>query len=230
MSECGGRPQDKVSIRRYEPADLPRCVEIAMDVWPDIPAAMSREEMTRLMKAYVEDSKILSTWHEVASTSQEVVGVLFGFVEAGTGIKDRIERAALRTFTWLRFVAHRKASIPTRLSVLRKSIATEMKLAKSRPDTDAEVMLLLVRPDHRGKGIGRLLMSRFLLEARNRNARVVTVYTTEPGCNWRFYEICGFQMVGDFHDDLVSFVQGVETKGLVFAIDLEVSAEASPTS
>jgi len=66
-------------------------------------------------------------------------------------------------------------------------------------------------------------MSRFLREARSKSARTATVYTTDPGCNWRFYEICGFRKVGGFDDNLVSFVQGVDTKGLVFAIDLQSS-------
>ncbi len=218
-----GSSSPDVRIRKYAAADLPRCVEIATEVWPEIPESMTREEMTRLMKAYVEDSRIISTRHEVACISDEVVGVIFGSIEAETGLEDRIRMSVLRLFTWLRFVARGRTSALTRSSLLMKSIVTELKLAKTRPETDAEVALLLVSRGHRRKGIGRLLIGRFLQDARNKRARTATVYTTDPGCNWHFYELCGFRKVGGFDDDLVSFVQGVDTKGLVFAIDLRSS-------
>jgi len=212
-----------VRVRKFAAAHLLRCVEIATEVWPDVPESMTREEMTRLMKAYVEDSRVMSMWHEVACVSDEVVGVIFGSIEGGVGLEDRIRISLLRLYVWLRFVAHGMTSVLTRSSVLMKSIVTELKLIKVRPDTDAEVTLLLVSHDHRGKGIGRLLMGRFLQEARSKSARTATVYSTDPGCNWRFYEICGFRKVGGFDDNLVSFVQGVDTRGLVFAIDLQSS-------
>lgn len=219
----GSIPHD-VRVRKFAVADLLRCVEIAIEVWPDIPESMTREEMTRLMKAYVEDSMTLSAWREVACISDEVVGVIFGSIEGGMGPGDRIRTSVLRLLVWLRFVAHGRTSMLTRLSVFMKSIATEVKLIKARPETDAEVTLLLLSSNHRGKGIGKLLMGRFLQEARSRSARTATVYTTDPGCNWHFYERCGFKEVGGFDDNLVSFVQGVDTKGLVFAIDLEASS------
>jgi GNAT superfamily N-acetyltransferase len=218
----GSIPHD-VHIREFAAADLLRCVEIATEVWPDVPESMTLGEMTRLMKAYVEDSMIMSTRQEVACIADEVVGVIFGTIEDKVGPGDRIRMSVLRLYTWLKFVAHGETSILTRSSVLMKSIVTEMKLIKARPETDAEVTLLLVSHDHRGKGIGRLLIGRLLQEARSMSARTATVYTTDPGCNWHFYEMCGFRKVGGFDDNLVSFLQGVDTKGLVFAVDLESS-------
>ena len=223
MYDASGSIPSDVRIRKFAAADLLRCVEIATEVWPDVPESMTREEMTRLMKAYVEDSRIMSTRQEVACVSDEVVGVIFGSIEGGMGPGDRIRISVLRLYVWLRFVAHGRTSVLKRSSVLMKSIVTELKLIKARPETDAEVSLLLVSHDHRGKGIGRLLMGRFLQEARSKSARTATVYSTDPGCNWHFYEICGFRKVGGFDDNLVSFVQGVDTKGLVFAIDLQSS-------
>ena len=223
MHDASGSIPHDVRIRKFAAADLLRCVEIATEVWPDVPKSMTCEEMTRLMKAYVEDSMIISTRQEVACISDEVVGVIFGSIEGGVGPGDRIRMSALRLYTWLRFVAYGETSILTRSSVLMKSIVTEMKLIKARPETDAEVTLLLVSHEHRGKGIGRLLIGRFLQEARSKSARTATVYTTDPGCNWHFYEMCGFRKVGGFDDNLVSFLQGVDTKGLVFAVDLESS-------
>ena len=224
MYDTPGSVPSDVRIRKFAAADILRCAEIATEVWPDVPESMTREEMTRLMTAYVEDSMIMSTRHEVACVSDEVVGVIFGSIEGAVRLEDRIRMSVLRLSTWLRFVAHGRTSILTRSSVLMKSIATEMKLIRARPESDAEVTLLLLSSDHRGKGIGKLLMGRFLQEARSKSARTATVYTTDPGCNWRFYERCGFKEVGGFDDDLVSFVQGVDTRGLVFAMDLQSSA------
>jgi len=214
-------PSD-VSIREFDVADMRGCVEIAAEVWPDVPETMTVKEIMKLLKAYVADSSAMATWREVACASDEVVGVVFGMIEGDMRPFDRFKMALLRSRIWLGFLLHGRRFALARLSVLAKSALTEMKLARARPDTDAEVTLLLVRSDHRGRGIGRLLMDRFLQEARAKHAEVATVYTTDPGCNWQFYETCGFELVGSFDDTLVSHLQGVDTKALVFAIDLRL--------
>lgn len=210
-------------VRKFDAADLWSCVEIAAEVWPDVPETMTVKEIMKLLKAYVADSLAMATWREVVCASDEVVGVAFGMIESDIGRWDRFKMAMLRLRIWLRFLLHGRQYALARLSVFGRSLLTEMKLSKARPHTDAEITLLLVKSEHRGKGIGLLMMERFLQEARAKNAMVATVYTTDPGCNWRFYEICGFKMAGSFDDNLVSFLQGVDTKAIVFAIDLRPS-------
>ncbi len=209
--------------RAFNASDLHSCVEIAAEVWPDVPRNMTVKEITKLLKAYVSDSLAMATWREVVCISDEVVGVVSGMIEDDLTTRDRVRTAILRTRIWLRFLLDGRRYALARSSVLIRSILTEMRLTKVRPKTDAEVTLLLVKSDQRGKGIGRLMMERFLREARAKDARVVTVYTTDPGCNWQFYEICGFKLVGTFDDSLVSHLQGVDTKALVFAIDLRTT-------
>jgi GNAT superfamily N-acetyltransferase len=212
---------DDSCVRGFDVADMRSCVEIAAEVWPDVPENMTVKEIVKLLKAYVSDSLAMATWREVVCVSDEVVGVVSGMIENDLTFWGRIKTTLLRARIWLGFVLDGRRYAFARSSVLARSILTEMRLARARPKTDAEVTLLLVRSDHRGKGIGRLMMRRFLEEARAKNARIVTVYTTDPGCNWQFYEICGFKMVGSFDDSLVSHLQGVDTKALVFAIDLQ---------
>ncbi len=206
--------------RPFEASDIRSCVEIAAEVWPDVPGNMTVKEIMKLLKAYVSDSLAMATWREVVCTSDEIVGVVSGMIEDDLTTYGRVRTAMLRTRIWLGFLLDGRRYALARSSVLIRSILTEIRLAKVRPKTDAEVTLLLVRSDQRSKGVGRFMMERFLREARAKDAGVVTVYTTDPGCNWQFYEICGFKLVGTFDDSLVSHLQGVDTKALVFAIDL----------
>ena len=211
-------------VRKFHAADLRSCVEIAAEVWPDVPDTMTVKEIMKLLKAYVSDSLAMATWREVICISDEIVGVASGMIEGDLGRRARLKMTLLRLRIWLRFLLHGRQYALARLSVFGRSLLTEMKLSKARPHTDAEITLLLVKSEHRGKGIGRLMMERFLQEARAKGARVATVYTTDPGCNWQFYEICGFKMTGSFDDNLVSHLQGVDTKALVFTIDLQAHA------
>jgi GNAT superfamily N-acetyltransferase len=224
LTQADRTTQDAVGdlcVRGFDVADMRSCVEIAAEVWPDVPENLTVKEIMKLLKAYVTDSLAMATWREVVCASDEVVGVVSGMIENDLTLWGRVKTTLLRARIWLGFVLDGRRYALARSSVLTRSILTEMRLARARPKTDAEVTLLLVRSDHRGKGVGRLMMKRFLEEARAKNARIVTVYTTDPGCNWQFYEICGFKMVGSFDDSLVSHLQGVDTKALVFAIDLQ---------
>jgi GNAT superfamily N-acetyltransferase len=80
--------------------------------------------------------------------------------------------------------------------------------------------LLVVDDKFRGIGIGRQLLERHLEHARMKGVGVISVYTTDPGCNWGFYEAYGFKKAVEFDDDIGSYLEGVRSKGLIFTLDL----------
>jgi ribosomal protein S18 acetylase RimI-like enzyme len=98
---------------------------------------------------------------------------------------------------------------------------TELKLKVNMPRSDAEIRLFIVDSKHRGKGIGGMLIDRFLHTARDAGSTLATVYTDDKTSNWQFYEKYGFRRVGTFHDNVTSYFCNVDSTGMIYVLDLK---------
>lgn len=61
---------------------------------------------------------------------------------------------------------------------------------------DEELLLIAVHPDHRGKGIGRMLMERFIAAASGRGMDRLFLEMREGNPAERLYRALGFEPVG----------------------------------
>ena len=64
-------------------------------------------------------------------------------------------------------------------------------------------------------------MSRFIDYARKKGARRVSVYTTDPGSDWGFYESYGFRKHSSFRDGFMSFARKEEVKAKIYILDIQ---------
>ena len=55
--------------------------------------------------------------------------------------------------------------------------------------------------NYRGNGIGKKLMNRFIDYAKQNNAKSVYLITDE-NCNWKFYQIVGFEIIDQFDNNV----------------------------
>jgi ribosomal protein S18 acetylase RimI-like enzyme len=170
----------------------------------------------------VESCLLWSDWAELACESQEVVGLLICKIVK----KDWLGRAigtASRLFAYFMLVARFiLRGPPQELRFLWNFLLTDGKVAKNQPRADAEIQTVIVHSSHRGEGIARALVDRFISAARQEaQIRTVRVYTTPPLTNWRFYEIYGFKRMGMFHDNLASsYVASRDANGFFYLLTL----------
>lgn len=61
---------------------------------------------------------------------------------------------------------------------------------------EVELLLIAVKRQHRGKGIGRAIMQRFLDEARRCGARKVFLEMRDGNPARHLYQACGFAQIG----------------------------------
>ncbi|MHB1097266.1 MAG: GNAT family N-acetyltransferase [Gemmatimonadaceae bacterium] len=136
-------------------------------------------------------SGILLTESDVAGC----VGFVAGFIDPPSFYRNlRRRRVRLTLAAVLQVVSQ-----PRRLSVLFANYrrAGDAAHRHSEPDT-AELSSLAVRPDAKGRGVGSLLVQRFIVLARQYGARRVVLTTDaadNDGVN-RFYQRLGFDCVG----------------------------------
>jgi len=211
----------KVSFRKYEQGDIPTMARLARDAWPAGPEMKSPEHELSGMEGYIEYSLSVANWTEVAFASDGIVGFLFGRIDNYKG-KPLPRRSFLRESpTAIRWFLRMGKRTIWHISFVWGIMLTELKLALKTPASDASIEMFIVDSEHRGRGIGGLLLDRFLSAAKEAGSSLVTVYTDDRMSDWQYYERRGFRKVGTFYDNITSHYSGSNARGIIFALDLK---------
>ncbi len=216
-----------ISFRRYTPEDLEACTRLAEDAWPPGPDLATTGAASWGMEGYIESSLMNANWTEIAYDSQGVVGFLFGRIDNYRGEVAVPGRLFGELPMLAKYIVGKYRNTPGILALFWTLLLTELKLKVNMPRSDADIRLFIVDSKHRGKGIGGMLIDRFLDTARNVGSTLATVYTDDKTSNWQFYEKYGFRKVGSFHDNVTSFFCDVDSTGMVYVLDLR-NAQATP--
>jgi GNAT superfamily N-acetyltransferase len=212
-------PPGEVTFRPFRVHDLSECSRLAADAWPAMASLVPEEEAVRFMRSYVELSRCASTWLEVACIGKKVVGFLFGSIDSDNNRVAELKGIISSLVVVAKVLTGRYGRLSRPLTLLRKYLATDRKVERSSSASDAEVELFVVGSPHRGKGIGKALMDRFVAVAERKKAKVITVYT-DPLSNWTFYEKYGFRRSSTFEDDFNSYLKREDLKGFIYAIEI----------
>ena len=205
---------EALSFREYRRSDLQRCIEITAQAWPELkPGGFDLATM--------EWYGWPSTWRDVACISDAPVGMLFGRVYADEGALGRLRVKLAHATVYLKVFLGLYGRDSNRLSSLKGGLVGDRDIVKNAPEADGEITYLVIDSAHRGKGIGKELMGRFIEHARRGGASRICVYTTEPGSDWRFYENYGFTRYSLFRDGFMSAVRKEEVKAMFYVLDLE---------
>lgn len=212
---------DGLNFREFnKKTDIKRCAELAADAWPIVSSLVSKEDIPKLTKAYVEMSKIGSTWLQVALINDQVVGLLFGFLRDDLRLGQRLKESFQAINMLLKVLTGKYGKIRKKIKFLKCLIATERKVRKIAPKAGNEITLFIVDSKQQGKGIGRKLLQNFLDRAQILDIEQIYVYT-DPLSNWRFYEKYGFSRKGEFIDDFNSYMKKKQTMGFVYTLKIK---------
>ena len=211
---------DNLSFRPFHPKDLPACARFAADAWPVVSALVPGQDVVKLMHGYVELGRIPSTWMEVACISEKAVGLLFGRLEADCTLMTKLGTLFSGLRLGCKAILGQYGKIKKPLTLLRQGIATSARVKKHMPESDAIVELFVVDSEHRGKGIGRALMDRFVTTARSKGARMIALHTDQLS-SWWFYEKYGFKRWGTFTEVVSSYLKGKTMEGYTYVMELE---------
>lgn len=209
-----------VSFRRYEREDLKELASLAKDAWPARAAIGSRDLERWGMESYIEYSSRVSNWTDIACTEAGIVGFLFGRIDKYPLTAQPRKSALGELPAAVRSFLKRGSVTPWILMMIWGIVLTELKLALKMPRSDASIEMFIVDVEHRGKGIGRMMLDRFVNAARDAGSSLITVYTDDTMSNWTYYQRRGFTKIGTFHDNVTSHYSGLTAHGLIFVLDL----------
>ena len=206
-----------ISIRDYSAQDKQRCIDIMEETWSDPPPGITKEMIRAYWRMIVEIMEGYCDWQKVACDSESVIGLLFGSTTRDMSLRKILGMIRSSILFTLRSFTRKPGDLRKIFSFFCRNILTESKVWLHSSDADGEVAFFVVSESFRGHGIGRSLMNGFLDFAKRQDVSRVYVYTTNPGCNWKFYEIVGFKVKASFDDDMASYYERSLTKGLVFS-------------
>ncbi|UCE91881.1 MAG: GNAT family N-acetyltransferase [Methanobacteriota archaeon] len=207
-----------VYIRPYLPSDRDRCVTMSVEAWPRMSSGLPGRTASDFWGMLLDIANDYSDVREVACASTSVVGVLLGRRRGSLSTRESISQVRI-FLSFLRSIS-RKLPLRTSTSMFCTLLLTEVKIMFNSPRSDGEVAFLVVDPRYQGRGIGLRLLDNFITQARSSDVHMISVYTTDPGCNWRFYEKRGFRRVAQFEDDFGTRFEGERSSGLMYALDL----------
>ncbi|MDH4123484.1 MAG: GNAT family N-acetyltransferase, partial [Thermoplasmata archaeon] len=136
------------------------------------------------------------------------------------GARDSLKTSIAHLTIYMRMLLGIYGKIPHCLALIKGAMADERNISKNSREVDGEIGLLVVDSTHRRMGIGRQLIDSFLGHAKKKGARKISVYTIDPGSDWRFYEHYGFRKYSSFRDNFMSLVQNEEVKGIIYVFDI----------
>lgn len=210
-----------ISFRTCVNEDIPACARLAREAWPAGPGVASKEIERAGMEGYMQYSLDSSNWTDIAYTDEGIIGFLFGRIDGLSG-PPPAERGLLGELpSLLSSIRDHDRREPRMLAFLWSLLMTELKLKLNTPDSDASVEMFIVGAEWRGRGVGTMLLDRFLGAAEASGSRLVTVYTDELMSNWQFYESRGFAKAATFHDNITSHYSGTSARGIVFVLELK---------
>lgn len=211
---------DNLSFRPFHPDDLHTCAELSADAWPVVSALVPGQDTVKLMHAYVELGRLPATRLEVACISGKVIGLLFGRVNVEYGTTRKLAALLSGFKIGARAILGKYGRLSKPLIFLRKAIKTDSRVKQHMPESDAVVVLFVVDAEHRGKGIGRALMDRFVNTAKNGGAQTIALHTDQLS-SWQFYEKYGFTRHRTFTEVLSSHLKGENVAGFTYILNVD---------
>jgi ribosomal protein S18 acetylase RimI-like enzyme len=208
------------TFRNYVPADLITCMNLAGEAWPLPPEIAVGVRMDGMIKNWIESEVAGSTYAEVAESEAGVIGLLFGKVKGQPVLEQQRGLVRSEVNFLLRVLSGSYGNVMRSLRLMISFQATDLKLLINDPRADAKIEMLIVDEAYRGKGLGKLLVTRFIETAKKQGGKSLSVYTDDQTSNWRFYEMVGFKRIAEFHDNGSSRYVGKHANALIYRLDI----------
>ncbi len=176
----------KVEIRDFTESDIENLIPVLLDTW-DYGGCSTLEKREAATRLYLLHALSCSSWRKVLTIDDAASGIL-----CSRASKDCVDGYYSSIYKSLSSKYREDKDIDELCKYNDVIISADDELVGGFAKPCEEVVLLILSSKTKGKGFGRLLMETYL---RQRQDALPTVLTSDPDCNYRFYERLGFRKV-----------------------------------
>ena len=207
----------QIIYREIRPTDIMSCEIMVAKTWEKNLHLKNSGDSAGLASMMLNNMMENANYMEIADKDGEVAGFLLGKTSMGkkTSILETASlyfNSAYKLMFNSNICFHQKTKL---MSVFAES-ENNQKKAMGRMRVDGEVCLFVVDSKHRGFGIGKKLMDRFLEHCKTNHAELV-ILKTDESCNYGFYDNYGFRRVKTYYDPLVAY-EGISPESYLYKI------------
>lgn len=185
--------QGRIETRSLSASDISSCVDIHIRAFTAFFLTFLGKDFLAVLYRSIEKDVTGLGW--IAASDNQILGFVIGSTQPG-GLYSRLIRNNCLQFAWAAFPAflHRPAILPRLLRAFSRS-------GEGLPVLNCgTLMSIAVAPEAQGKGVGKVLVREFLIEARKRGLEYVNL-TTDARNNDAtnaFYLAQGFTLFGSY--------------------------------
>lgn len=177
-------------FREFKKSDIPSMVEIVRLTWDLHEYEVTPEQERLLDESYLMSLMVRSVYIRIAEIDGEVAGYIMGGVRG-----DLVEKASEYQRTMDADMKKMDGSIETRLLMKDMRAIYEADEALLRMcdgyDFDCELVMFIIHPEKKGKGIGHRLLADLLDYLRSRKCRRMFLFT-DWFCDVEVYSHMGY--------------------------------------
>lgn len=215
----------EITIRDYRPAlDIEAAWKAFISGYGHSFRPAIEEAAPELIMDYMRGITIFGNQNLVADLNGEAVGILSGCV--GMGPRRIFPGLIQNVFNFFpklalnRYNASRKARKHIWLVLKNYLPFSFLKMPHSIPF--CQVLLFTLRKEHRGKGVGRMMMDEYIRRVKAGGGNRI-VLATDTTAGWRFYDNYGFKRIvsAPLHDCFSVALPGEEVTGYIYSLNLK---------
>lgn len=179
-------------LRSWNVQDYDELAKILCETWNAFTIMSTYEDGLKKAKLYIQQCLEESTNTQVLEVKKEVVGVLF--IASKLGKSSRTIKKAINYDTDNQFSNSLKEKYQKSNQQYR-NICTLLK-SKSQHSFDGEIVLLVIKPSFKGRGLGNFLFYEAIKHFKKTGSKEFYLYTNSS-CDYTFYHHHGMKKASE---------------------------------
>jgi GNAT superfamily N-acetyltransferase len=193
----------KLQFIKYNSRYLKSCAKLVSETWSFDDRLVNASKPRHLFYYFIRNCVDNSIYKDliIDEETERVLGILFGSDENHTSWKSYVKNLKNSFILFKHIILGHLGKRSNALECARDMLYLDESIEKYCNKFDGQLNLCVLSKEIQGLGYGRQLIDRYIQFCINERQMKKIFVWTDIGCNYGFYEHCGFRLFKQFYDD-----------------------------
>jgi GNAT superfamily N-acetyltransferase len=193
----------KLQFIKYHPRYMKSCSKLVSDTWSFSDELVNASQSRHLYYYFIRNCVDNSIYNDLIIDEEtgHVLGILFGSDENHTPWKLYLKNMKNSLILYKHIILGRLGKRSNAFRCASNMSYVDKSIEKFCDRFDGQLNLCVLNKEIQGLGYGRQLIDRYIQFCINEREMENIFLWTDIGCNYGFYERCGFRLYKQFYDD-----------------------------